>query len=98
MSGLELIPFLALLVLVAAWVSAPVRRGHDTAAAASGPDLAALEAERDARLAAVREAELERDTGKISAEDHEALDAQLRAEAVEALRALESAKAQAVRR
>jgi hypothetical protein len=93
MPATEMIPFLALLIAVAAWVSAPVRRGHAEATAPSRLDLAALEAERDVRLAAVREAELERDTGKISAADHAALDEQLRAEAVEALRALEAAKA-----
>jgi hypothetical protein len=95
MSALELVPFLAVLIVVAAWVSAPVRHGRS---APAGLDVAALEAERDVRLAAVREAELERDTGKISAEAHRALDTQLRAEAVEALRALEAAKAREVRR
>lgn len=90
MAPAELLPFLVLLVAVAAWVSAPVRRGT---AAAAGPDLTALEAERDVRLAAVREAELERDTGKLSPEDHRLLDARLRAEAAEALRALDAAKA-----
>jgi hypothetical protein len=91
METLELIPFLALLIGLAAWISAPVRRGSG-ATQEPGSDLAALEAERDLRLAAVREAELERETGKISDEDHRELDVRLRAEAAAALRALEAAK------
>jgi hypothetical protein len=91
METLELLPFLALLIGLAVWISAPVRRGTGTARA-PGPDLAVLEAERDLRLAAVREAELERATGKLSDEDHRELDIRLRTEAAAALRAIEAAK------
>jgi hypothetical protein len=86
-----LIPFLALLAGLAIWISAPLRRGS-APAYEPGPDLAALEAERDLRLAAVREAELEHATGKLSDADHRLLDARLRSEAAEALRALEDAR------
>jgi hypothetical protein len=59
----------------------------------AGRDLVALEAERDARLAAVRDAELDLRTGKLSVQEHRALDGELRAEALEALRALDAARA-----
>jgi hypothetical protein len=84
---MEVAAFMALLVIAGLWVAAPLRRP-----AANTPDdldVPALEAERDARLAAVRDAELDRLTGKLSAEDHRTLDAELRAEALDAIRALD---------
>jgi hypothetical protein len=91
MSPLELFPFLILLAAVAVWVSAPIRATLRPAPAAD--DISALEAERDAKLAAVRDAELDVQTGKLSVYDHRALDARLRAEAAEALTAVDSARA-----
>jgi len=78
---MDLILFLALLVLVARWVSAPLRRG---AAPPPEPTTAALE--REARLVAIRDAELDARMGKLSPAEHRDLDAVLRAEALEALR------------
>ena len=82
--------FIALFTAVVAWTTAPVWRRRSTGAIAA--DLSALEAERDARLAAVRDAELDLRTGKLSEPDHRALAAQLRAEAVEAMDRLEWAR------
>jgi hypothetical protein len=53
---------------------------------------AALEAAKDAKYREIRDAELDRRTGKLSEEDWRALDAQLRAEAVEILRRLDQAR------
>jgi hypothetical protein len=83
--ALDLLAFLALLVAVARWVLAPLRGDGSIA----GADLAALEAEWEARVAAVRDAELDLATGKLTAADHQGLDAELRAAAVAAQRALE---------
>jgi hypothetical protein len=52
-----------------------------------------LEAEREAKLSEIREAELDHETGKLSDEDYAALDGSLRAEAVEILRRLDAARA-----
>jgi hypothetical protein len=52
---------------------------------------AALEAAKEAKYREIRDAELDRRTGKLSEEDWHALDAQLRAEAVEILRRLDEA-------
>ena len=83
---LDLLAFLVLLTAVARWVLAPLRgRGGSIAVA----DLAAFEAEWEARVAAVRDAELDLATGKLTAADHRALDAELRAAAVTAQRAFE---------
>jgi hypothetical protein len=87
---MEVAAFMVLLALVAIWISAPLRRRvPDTA---GSRDLGALEAERDARLAAVRDAELDRATGKLSDDDHRALDAQLRSEALAAMRDLDEGR------
>jgi hypothetical protein len=52
----------------------------------------ALLAARDAKYQEIRDAELDRRTGKLSDEDWAAMDAQLRAEAVEILRRLDQAR------
>ena len=53
---------------------------------------AALEAAKEAKYREIRDAELDRRTGKLSEEDWRDLDAQLRAEAVEILRRLDQAR------
>jgi hypothetical protein len=81
----ELALFLLVLLLVGAWISAPLRRPPTPPAA---PDPGVRE-EAEARLVAVRDAELDAATGKLTAAEHRALDAQLRAEAIDALRRAE---------
>ena len=92
MAALEPVAFVALLGVTSRWVLAPVRTARRTESAPPAGDVVALEAERDARLAAVRDAELDLQTGKLSADDHRTLDAQLRGEALEALQALDAAR------
>ncbi len=80
-------------VAVAVYViSAPLRaqrapRGSDSGAAKA----AELEAARDAKYREIRDAELDLRTGKLSPEDYAATDRTLRAEAIEIMRALDSA-------
>ena len=71
--------------------SAPLRRGSDLEPEGLTPSREALEAEKEAKYREIRDAELDRRTGKLSAEDWSALDAELRAEAVEILRRLDEA-------
>jgi hypothetical protein len=82
---------LVLVVLaVAVWViAAPLRRPR---ADEPEPDSArqALEAARDAKYREIRDADLDHRTGKLSDPDFAALDATLRAEAVEILRELDA--------
>lgn len=54
--------------------------------------LAELEAARDAKYREIRDAELDRRTGKLSEADYQAIDRALRAEAVEILKALDEAR------
>jgi len=92
----------ALVVLV---VSAPLRAAkgvpaHDPGEGDSlqeqtsrpGEDLNELHSQRDAKYREIRDAELDFRTGKLSTEDYEAIDAQLRAEALEILDRLEAAQ------
>jgi hypothetical protein len=90
----DLLQFLLVLAVLGAAVliiSGPLRRPP----AAREPDdsgEAALEAAKEAKYREIRDAELDRRTGKLSEEDWRALDAQLRAEAVEILRRLDQAR------
>jgi hypothetical protein len=88
---------LALLAIVIAVIGAPLR----SAAAAGQPspaarehdddaDRAELEAERETKYREIRDAELDFRTGKLSAADHAAIDAALRAEALDILNRLEA--------
>jgi hypothetical protein len=92
---LDLVAFLIVVLLLAAVVaivSRPLRAGRQPPADDEGPDVAALEAARDAKYREIRDAELDYRTGKLSEEDWRGLDEQLRAEAVAILRRLDRAR------
>jgi hypothetical protein len=90
MDPLELALFLVFLAATCGFVGRPIRSARRPLAASG--EIAALEAERDARLDAIRDAELDLQTGKLSADDHRVLDARLREEALAALRRLDVAR------
>jgi hypothetical protein len=81
---------LVLIALVVVLVAAPLRgdRGRD---AETRPRLQELEAEREAKYREIRDAELDFRTGKLSREDYDAIDAALRAEAIEILNQVDRA-------
>ena len=84
---------LALLLLVgAAWfVLGPLREGRAEAGEHERAGREAdLDAARDAKYREIREAELDFRTGKLSEDDWHALDRQLRGEAIEILRELDT--------
>ena len=97
---MEFLIVLAILLIVVAVVSAPLRREWDTHREQrrepedldAGREVAELEAARDAKYREIRDAELDHRTGKLSEEDFEAIDRTLRADAIEILRALDRAK------
>jgi hypothetical protein len=85
---------LAALILVAlAWfVSAPLRRGAAAPSPATeDPRVAELEARKEAKYREIRDAELDRAAGKLSEEDWRRQDAELRGEAIEILKELDRA-------
>ncbi len=82
---------LLLLAAVIAVVATPLL-GHPRAVLPTEPSAARanLEAARAAKYREIRDAELDYRTGKLSPEDYEAVDAALRAEAIELLDALQA--------
>jgi hypothetical protein len=88
MEVLLVIAVLAVAVLV---IVAPLRRRPEgKPGVARSPERAELEAAKEAKYREIREAELDHRTGKLSREDWRALDADLRAEAIELLRRLDA--------
>jgi len=80
---------IALLLAFLVWfIGEPLRRGAERQPAVPS-ELRVLEAAREAKYAEIRDNELDYRTGKLSEQDFRALDRQLRAEAVEILRALD---------
>lgn len=86
---MEALLFLATVMLVGWFVTAPLRSGAGELAIEDA-ELVALRAARDAKLRELRDAELDVATGKLDRQDYELLDAGLRAEAAELLRRLEA--------
>jgi hypothetical protein len=91
---MEFLVVLAVLALVALFVTRPLwrtaRPGREDRVESA--QIAELEAARDAKYREIRDAELDRRTGKLSEQDYEAVDGALRAEAIEILRALDQAR------
>ena len=75
---------------VAYFVSVPLRRSGDEAPSATeDPRRAELEARKEAIYRQIRDAELDREQGKLSRADWARADAELRAEAIEILREID---------
>jgi hypothetical protein len=85
-------PLLVIVLLgVVVWlVSGPLRAGAARVEDREAAERADLEAAKEAKYREIRDAELDRRTGKLSDEDWRALDRDLRAEAVEILRRLDA--------
>jgi hypothetical protein len=83
-----------ILVVLAAFVLAPLRRREDGAPAAGleDPRIAELEARKEAKYREIRDAEMDRAQGKLTEADFRRQDAELRREAIEILKELERAQ------
>ena len=79
-----------LLCLVAWVVIGPLRAGPQEARPESAARRAELEAAKEAKYREIRDAQLDREMGKLSAADHRAVDRELRDEAIAILRELDS--------
>jgi len=89
-----LIIFIVLCAVVAV-VLAPLRGAGGKRLNTEAADrLAELEVRKQAKYREIRDAELDLQTGKLSEEDHRPLDRQLRAEAIEILRAIDEESGQ----
>jgi hypothetical protein len=85
----EFLIALALVALVAAFVTVPLRRRGPERLDASEAERAELEALKRTRYREIRDAEADHAAGKLSDEDFERLDRELRADAIEVLKRLD---------
>jgi uncharacterized membrane protein len=83
---MELLLAVVIVVLVAAFVSVPLRSRASAADDGAEAELAELEARKQAKYREIRDAEADRASGKLTEEDYRALDRELRREAVEILK------------
>ena len=84
-----------ILIALAAFVLAPLRRREDGGAAAArveDPRIAELEARKEAKYREIRDAEMDRAQGKLTEADFRRQDAELRREAIEILKELDRAQ------
>ena len=79
----------ALLALVVRFVGAPLHARTRPEPTDGAAEQDALEAAREAKYREIRDLELDYRTGKLSPEDYQAIDAQLRSEAIQILDRLE---------
>jgi hypothetical protein len=87
---LEFLLAVAIVVLVAWFVTAPLR-GRPSASDADpvAAELADLEARKEAKYRQIRDAEADRAAGKLTEEDFKRLDRELRREAVDILKRID---------
>ena len=86
MTVLTVLAIMVIVAVVAIIVSAPIRKGVRDA---GDDELAELIAEKESKYREIRDAELDRRTGKLDEADWQAVDRQLRAEAVAILRKID---------
>ncbi len=89
--GLILLVLVIGLAVVAA-VAAPFVRPERGPDGGQSDRLAELEARKEAKYREIRDAELDLRTGKLSREDHRAIDRELRREAIEILEKIDKEK------
>ena len=86
---MELLLALAILALVAAFVSVPLRNRAAHGTDGTEQDLAELEARKEATYRQIRDAEADRAAGKLSEGDFTRIDRELRGEAIEILKRID---------
>lgn len=79
-----------LALIVAFIVLGPLRRGADVDRR-SDDRLVALEAAKEAKYREIKDAELDHEMGKLSDSDYQAIDQELRGQAIEILRQIDKA-------
>lgn len=90
---MEFILALVIVVLVAWFVTAPIRNREQ--AESDDPaiaELADLDARKQAKYREIRDAEADRASGKLTEEDYRRLDRELRAEAIDILKRIDRLK------
>jgi hypothetical protein len=87
---LELLLIAVILLVVAVFVTAPLRRPRrQDRGADEDPRLVELDARKEAKYREIRDAEMDREAGKLSEEEWRRHDAELRREAIRILRQID---------
>lgn len=87
---MEFLIALAIIIVVAAFVSVPLRRGASPEAERDEQEeLAELEIRKQAKYREIRDAEADHAAGKLSEADYRRLDEELRREAIEILKRMD---------
>jgi type II secretory pathway component PulJ len=86
---MELLIAVVIVALVAVFVAAPLRRPAATEERSDEEELAELEIRKQVKYREIRDAESDHAAGKLSDEDFERLDGELRREAVEILKRMD---------
>jgi cytochrome c-type biogenesis protein CcmI len=91
---MEVVLALVLVAVLAVFVAWPLRRRDEGGGAANeeSADLADLEARKEALYRQIRDAELDREQGKLSRSDWERLDAELRRDAIAVLKRIDAVR------
>jgi hypothetical protein len=90
----ELLLALAIVALVAAFVSVPLRGGRpEEGESGDQEELADLEIRKQAKYREIRDAEADHAAGKLSDDDYRRLDEELRREAIEILKRMDRLRA-----
>ena len=96
---MEIVLALVIVAAVVWFVSVPLRRTKEEEAVAServeDPRVAELEARKEAKYREIRDAELDREQGKLSQADWSRQDAELRRDAIAILKELDEARSAA---
>jgi flagellar biosynthesis/type III secretory pathway M-ring protein FliF/YscJ len=88
--GAELILIALILLVVAVFVTAPLRRSAaGKPDRAEDPRIAELEARKEAKYREIRDAEVDREAGKLTQEEWRGIDRELRREAIQVLKELD---------
>ena len=97
---MEVLIAIVIVAAVAAFVSVPLRRArgeHEVEDAAHEAVVADLEARKQAKYREIRDTELDRAAGKLSEEEFERQDSELRAEAIAILKEIDAVSKSAAR-
>ena len=90
---MELLLIALVLLIVVAFVIAPLRRAPGRDDESEDPRIADLEARKEAKYREIRDAEMDRAAGKLSPQDWRRQDRELRREGIRILKELDDARA-----
>jgi len=90
---MEIVVALVIVAVLAWLVTAPLRGDRGAYSASEDPREAELEARKQALYRQIRDAELDREEGKLTVADWRLVDAELRREAIELLREIDALEA-----